>query len=87
MLPGLRRGEGDWERFAAYADSMLEEREFFIRKAIGWVLRETGKRRPELVYGWLRPRAGRASAVTMCEAVKPLPAGQKGELLEAYRRR
>ena len=29
---------------------MLEEREFFIRKAIGWVLRETSKRRPELVY-------------------------------------
>jgi len=22
---------------------MLEEREFFVRKAIGWVLRETGK--------------------------------------------
>jgi 3-methyladenine DNA glycosylase AlkD len=28
---------------------MLGEREFFIRKALGWVLRETAKRRPELV--------------------------------------
>lgn len=49
LLPGLRRGEGDWQRFVGYADNMLEEREFFIRKAIGWVLRETGKARPELV--------------------------------------
>ena len=37
LLP-LRRGEGDFERFSRYADAMLAEREFFIRKAIGWVL-------------------------------------------------
>jgi plasmid stability protein len=37
LLP-LRRGAGD---FARYAEALLEEREFFIRKAIGWVLRET----------------------------------------------
>jgi len=43
LLPPLRRGAGDFERFGRYADRMLDEREFFIRKAIGWVLRETGK--------------------------------------------
>ena len=43
LLPQLRRGAGDFERFGRYADRMLDEREFFIRKAIGWVLRETGK--------------------------------------------
>lgn len=31
-----------------------------IRKAIGWVLRETSKKRPTLVYEWLAPRASRA---------------------------
>jgi len=34
---------------------MLSEKEFFIRKAIGWVLREVAKRRPGLVAGWLGP--------------------------------
>jgi len=49
LLRPLRRGQGDFDRFAGYADAMLEEKEFFIRKAIGWVLRETAKRQPELV--------------------------------------
>ncbi len=87
LLPGLRRGEGDWRRFTRYADEMLEEREFFIRKAIGWILRETGRLRPELVYEWLRPRAARASGVTMREAVKPLPSEQGEELMRTYRER
>ncbi len=81
LLPGLRRGEGDWDRFARYADAMLEEREFFVRKAIGWVLRETGKKRPALVAGWLEPRAARASGVTMREAVKYLDDEQRERLL------
>jgi 3-methyladenine DNA glycosylase AlkD len=66
---------------------MLEEREFFIRKAIGWVLREASKRRPDLVYAWIAPRAGRASGVTIREAVKYLPSAQRDEILAAYRRR
>jgi DNA alkylation repair enzyme len=73
LLVPLRRGAGEFERFSRYADQMLDEREFFIRKAIGWVLRETGKRRPDLVAGWLAPRIGRVSGVTVREAVKPLP--------------
>ena len=72
LLP-LRRGGGDFERFARYADAMLEEREFFIRKAIGWVLRDTSKKRPERSRTGLAPRADRASGVTMREAVKYLP--------------
>jgi 3-methyladenine DNA glycosylase AlkD len=85
LLVPLRRGEGDFARFARYADQLLDEREFFIRKAIGWVLRETAKRRPDLVAAWLGPRIGRASGVTVREAVKPLPPGQRAELLAAYR--
>jgi 3-methyladenine DNA glycosylase AlkD len=85
LLVPLRRGGGDFGRFARYADQLLDEREFFIRKAIGWVLRETGKRRPDLVDGWLAPRVGRASGVTMREAVKPLPPARRDELMAAYR--
>ncbi len=83
LLGPLRRGEGDFERFGRYADGMLEEKEFFIRKAIGWVLRETGKKRPERVHAWLLPRAARASGLTVREAVKPLPAALRDEILQA----
>jgi 3-methyladenine DNA glycosylase AlkD len=83
LLVPLRRGEGDFTRFGAYADQMLEEKEFFIRKAIGWILRDTAKRRPELVTDWLEPRAHRASGVTMREAVKPLPPDVAARLLAA----
>lgn len=80
LLKPLRRGEGDWKRFTRYADSMLEEKEFFIRKAIGWVLRETSKKRPDLVYRWMEPRAARASGVTFREAVKYLSDEQREDL-------
>jgi 3-methyladenine DNA glycosylase AlkD len=84
LLGPLRAGRGDWPRFARYADAMLEEREFFVRKAIGWVLRETAKARPQLVYDWLLPRASRASGVTVREAVKHIPDPQKREILARY---
>jgi 3-methyladenine DNA glycosylase AlkD len=83
LLVPLRRGEGDFDRFARYADEMLEEREFFIRKAIGWVLREAAKERPGLVARWLRPRAARASGVTVREAVKHLPHEEREGILAA----
>jgi 3-methyladenine DNA glycosylase AlkD len=87
LLRPLRRGEGDFDRFARYAGMMLAEREFFVRKAIGWVLRETGRRRPDLVAAWLESRAGQVSGVTLREAVKPLPPDTAARLLAAYRAR
>ena len=80
LLP-LRRGAGDFDRFSRYADQMLAEKEFFIRKAIGWVLRETAKKRPDLVAGWLEPRITLLSGVTLREAVKPLPEPTRATLL------
>ena len=80
-LVALRRGAGDFDRFTRYADAMLEEREFFIRKAIGWVLRDTGRLRPELVHQWLLPRAARAAGLTVREAVKYLTPQQRAEIL------
>ncbi len=84
LLRPLRRGRGDFLRFSRYADRMLEEREFFIRKSIGWVLRETGKPQPDTVFAWLLPRASRASGITVREAVKYLSPAQCAEVLAAY---
>ncbi len=83
LLGPLRRGDGDFARFSRYADGMLDEKEFFIGKAIGWVLRETARKRADLVYAWLLPRAGRASSVTLKEAVKPLSPEQRATVLAA----
>ena len=85
-LPRIRAGE-PLGAFAPAADAMLEEREFFVRKAIGWVLREAGQRRPQEVASWLAPRTGRASGVTMREAVKYLPEADRLRLMSAYRDR
>lgn len=85
LLMPLRRGGGDFERFGRYADRMLDEREFFICKAIGWVLREVGKKRPQVVEDWLRPRLARASGLTVREAVKHLPPERRAVLLEKAR--
>ena len=83
LLVPLRRGGGDFERFARYADTMLDDREFFVRKAIGWVLRDTARKRPDLVYAWLLPRAARASSVSLREAIKPLSEAQRAAVLAA----
>jgi 3-methyladenine DNA glycosylase AlkD len=82
-LQGLRAG-GDLAPFLRRADAMLDEKEFFIRKAIGWVLREVEKRRPDEVIAWLAPRTHRASGVTVREAVKYLPAAERERLMTAY---
>ena len=84
LLP-LRRGGGDFPRFARYADATLDEKEFFIRKAIGWILRETGRKRPELVDEFIAPRTHRASGVTLREVIKVLPEARAEELMRAYR--
>ena len=75
LLKPVKSGR-DFERFSGYADAMLEEKEFFIRKAIGWVLRELSKKDPEKVRAWVEPRLERMSGVTRREAIKYLTRGR-----------
>jgi 3-methyladenine DNA glycosylase AlkD len=83
-LKPLRKGEA-FSSFCRHADSMLGENEFFIRKAIGWVLREVAKRKPDDVFDWLAPRTHIASGVTMREATRYLDADRRAELMTAYK--
>ena len=85
LLVPLREGGGDFARFGRYADAMLAEREFFIAKAIGWILRDTSRKRPALVRDWLAVRAARAGAVTVREAVKRLAPADAEAILAAHR--
>jgi len=83
QLRSLRRGAGDFALFAHVAAPMLPEKEFFIRKAIGWVLREVSKKRPTLVRDFVLPHAKTASGITWREATKYLPAAMQRELEKA----
>lgn len=76
---------GDASRFFTYADTELADREFFIRKAIGWVLRDMSKGRPDEVFTWLLPRAHRCSGVTIREAVKYLAPAQREQILKSWK--
>ena len=71
LLP-LRRGDGDFDLFTELAVPMLEEKEFFVRKAIGWILREVSKKRPALVNAFVREHRARMSGLTLREATKYL---------------
>lgn len=86
LLPGIRNGAPDLDRIGAYGDALLAEKEFFIRKAIGWVLRELAKKDPDWVRDWAAARIARISGVTLREAVRPLAPENRDALLTAYRR-
>jgi 3-methyladenine DNA glycosylase AlkD len=87
LLPGIRTGEADLHRLSAYGDALIGEREFFIRKALGWVLRELAKRDPAWVAAWVGERIDAISGVTIREAVRHLPEADRDTLLTAYRTR
>ena len=72
----LLAGGGDFEHFAKLARPLLHEREFFIRKAIGWVLRSTARRTPECTIAFVKEHATELSALSFKEATRNLPTAQ-----------
>ena len=85
QLRRLRHGGGDFALFASIAVPLLAEKEFFIRKAIGWVLREVTKKRPALVEEFCLAHARACSGLTWREATKYLPPAMK-KRVDAARR-
>jgi 3-methyladenine DNA glycosylase AlkD len=86
LLPGIRAGQPELGRFTAYAEPLLTEQEFFIRKAAGWVLREISRRDPAWVARWTEEHISRMPGVTFREAVRRLPA-EEAERLRRLRLR
>ncbi len=72
LLPAIRAGRPDTDRLVRYCDALVGEREFFIRKALGWVLRETSTRDPRLVTDWLDRHGSHVSPLTRREALRRL---------------
>jgi 3-methyladenine DNA glycosylase AlkD len=69
----FREGAGDRALFYSLARDMMEEKEFFIRKAIGWVLRDISRMEPEEVARFVAENRERMSGVTLREATRRLP--------------
>ena len=80
LLRPERAGGVDFRRFERLAAPMLDDREFFIRKAIGWVLREVGKRHPERTYDFLRRHRSAVAGLTLREGARYLPSAWRREL-------
>jgi 3-methyladenine DNA glycosylase AlkD len=83
LLAGIRAGQPDLDRLDRYAEAMIGEKEFFIRKAVGWVLRELSKKEPGYVIGWTERHLTVMSGVTFREAVRRLPEPDATRLVAA----
>lgn len=66
------REQTDEARLLRYALILAPEKDFFIRKAIGWALRDHARTRPEVVRAFLAQHADQLSGLTRREAGKHL---------------
>lgn len=64
----------DADRLFAWCLKCSKDKDFFIRKAIGWALREHAKKAPEPVAAFLRAAAGELSGLSYREASRHLVA-------------
>lgn len=66
------RGQTDSRRLFKYALACGHEKEFFIRKAIGWALRDYARHAPAEVRAFVRANQDKLSPLTVREAAKHL---------------
>ncbi len=62
----------DWQLLQSLMAPALDSREFFLRKSIGWALREYSKTEPDRVLDYVRSKAGRLSGLSRREGLKVL---------------
>ena len=71
------RDETDTARLFKYADKLASEKEFFIRKAVGWALRDYAWHDWRAVEKYLKGAKQRLSGLTVREASKNFPTLKK----------
>ncbi|HKZ20696.1 MAG TPA: DNA alkylation repair protein [Acidimicrobiia bacterium] len=62
----------DWDQLSDFCLRRASETEFFIRKAIGWALREYARANPDAVRTFLRVHGKKLSGLSYREAAKHL---------------
>ncbi len=74
ILGQLRHKERtDEARLFGYCRRRAGDREFWIRKAIGWALRQHGRLRPDAVRAFVDAERARLSGLSLREATRNLP--------------
>lgn len=66
------REHTDTELLTAAIEPNMNDKEFFIRKAIGWALRQYARHNPDWVRGFVAEREGELSGLSKREALKHL---------------
>lgn len=73
LLSQLRlKGDTDAAMLFDFCRRRADDKDFFIRKAIGWALRDYAKTDPDAVRGFVEEEAGRLSGLSRREATKHL---------------
>ncbi len=71
------RQQTDLELLVACIEPSLDSSEFFLRKAIGWALREHSKTDPEVILAYVTAHRRQLSNLSKREALKHLRASKK----------
>jgi 3-methyladenine DNA glycosylase AlkD len=78
---------GECNETLRLARVLLDDKHDLIHKAVGWMLREVGKRDEELLVGFLQQHAGDMPRTMLRYAVERLDASVRSELMAAGRPR
>lgn len=79
ILPGRKKALAEQYAWSTF-EELLHEKEFFIRKAIGWTLRECTKHYPEKVFEFIRENKENMSGLTFREGSRRLPDAMRKKL-------
>ena len=66
----------------AIAEILLHHKHDLIRKAVGWLLREAGKRDADELRRWLEPRAHSMPRTALRYAIEKFPENERRAWLE-----
>jgi 3-methyladenine DNA glycosylase AlkD len=79
ILPARKKTLNEAYAWSTF-EELLHEKEFFIRKAIGWTLRELAKHYPEKVFEFIQENKEKMSGLTFREGSRKLPEAMRKKL-------